>query len=449
MENSDKVFLSKNTVQIPINDGYEIIFRKDKYNPLCVKKTMLENWEQCNPKVIDKLMQKGILVVGEDKEPDLPGEINKLRANYHDNVLEIRVVVSYLCDESCSYCLASDAMNRCKEIFLIDWIDNLFGVTDYFIELHNDINIISFTFIGGEPLLSVNWGVYTQLIDSYRKKYSDKSVITRVISNGNKLKDTNVNGYSAYIDEIYLSFDIRGQIEDLTQPIQRNSYQPFLDLLKLCLDQIGKVTLDFKINEYTIVSNKSPFLEKIKVLSDEYGERLVLAASPIVTFEEYDPYNRKHVGKYDLRELSERNSLVVLKNLKEYFGEFFTFWPRMQECAVYRCKTANNHTLMVYPNGKVSICGKLYANISENVPFIADLKVGSEVDENKLINEDAILLDEECMNCEYYFICGGKCPLVSNSPCGEEKQIAKLFIELAAEYDIEKRMKKKNDRSRC
>lgn len=444
MENNAKIYLSKNIVEIPIDNEFEVVYRKDKYKPMCVKKSIIENWEKCNSKVIEKLLEKGILIVGEDVEADIPNEIRRLRANYHDNTLEIRMVASYLCDEACSYCLAGNAMKNCKDVFDIEWIDNLCDVTSYFLGLHKEINTISFTFIGGEPLLDVNWNVYKSLLDKFRERFCDNKVITRVITNGNKLKNRDFSGYLSYIDEIYLSYDIRGHINDQSQPIQRNNDRPFLELLQELLENFSTVTLDFKINEFSTISKDSIFFDRIKTISKKYGKKLVLAASPIVTLEEFDPYHRKHVGKYDLRELSERNSINALRELKEYYGEYFAFWPRMEECAVYRCKSANNHTLMVYPNGKVSICGKLYTNTSGEVPIIADLKNGGKINENMLINEDTILEDDECMNCDYYFVCGGKCPLMSDSTCDEEKIIARLFIEVAAKYEIEKRMRKTN-----
>ncbi len=444
MENNEKTKLSRNIVEIPIDDEYEVVYRKDKYNPICVKKSMIENWETCNPKIIEKFLEKGFLVTGEDSEADIRSEIKRLRTSYHDNSLEIRMVASYICDEACSYCLAGNAMKNCHDVFKSEWIDGLCDITAFFLRLHEEIDTISFTLIGGEPLLDVNWNVYKSLIDKFRERFHGKKVITRVITNGNKLKDQDFRQYLTYIDAVYLSYDIRGQINDSSQPVQRNNDHPFLELLQALLESFSAVTLDFKINEFTAVTKDNTFLDKVKTISNKYGKKLVLAASPIVTMEEYDPYHKKHVGKYDLRELSERNSIKVLRELKEYFGEYFTFWPRLEECSVYRCKTANNHTLMVYPNGKISICGKLYTNTSEKVPVIADLKNGGKINENALINEDAVLNDEECMNCDYYFVCGGKCPLMSNSPCDEEKAIAQLFVREAAKYVIEKRMKKTN-----
>ncbi len=447
MENKNrKVIIADETIRIKINDKYDVLFRKDIYQPICVKRNtlnyILSDKENCNKAVMDKLIEKGLICEegSEKKGSSIITSLKELRENYCDNILEIRFIPSYLCDENCGYCLARNAMDNCSKIFSISWIENLIDVTNQYLKLHNgDIDTISFTFIGGEPLLDINWNVCKEVLKEFREYFKEKiKITTRIITNGNRIDNGFLDKNSQYIDEIYLSFDIRGKINDETEPVQKKYSDIFMDLLDNCLKYVNTVTVDLKVNSQSNISPDNFILAELRKRSEIYGDKLVIAASVIVTISDYDPYSQKHVCKYELKNFKKDDCLGILKNLKLYFGKHFTFWPMLQHCSIYRCKTATNNTLMVYPSGKVSICGKLYTNISDKVPLVADLSQGSLINKKVLIDSDLVFQDEECMNCDYFFVCGGKCPLMADTSCVEEQEYAKMFIDMAALYAVEK-----------
>ncbi len=445
MEDNKKVMISEKTMRIKVNDEYDVLYRKDNYKPVCIKRTVLDNIilnnSECNSVVKNKLFEKGIISEdGNTEDSSIRESLQLLRENYRDNVLEIRFVPSYICDENCGYCLARKAMDKCYQVFPSEWIDKLIDVVNQYMEIHKGgIDTISFTFIGGEPLLDVNWKICKEVIEKFRTYYGKKiKVLTRVITNGNRIDKVFLENNAQYIDEVYLSYDIRGAINDETEPEQRNCLDAFLFLLDSCLEYVKTVTVDLKVDKFTGVSLDNCNLKELKLRSEKYMDRLVLAASVIVTSEEYDPFSQKHVCKYELKSFKREGCLEVLKKLKVLFGNSFSFWPMLQHCSIYRCKTATNNTLMVYPFGKVSICGKLYTNISDEVPYIVDLNMGTQIDLTKIVDVDLVFNDAECMDCDYFFVCGGKCPLMAETSCDEEIEYAKLYIELAALYAVER-----------
>ena len=440
-----KVTVSEKVIRLNINDEYDVLYRKDNYNPVCVRRAILDDIISSsvisNNVVKNKFTEKGILCEkGNKEDSSIRKSLQKMREKYRDNILEIRFVPSYICDEKCGYCLARNALEECCQSFSLSWLDKLIEVTNQYLEIHNEaIDTISFTFIGGEPLLDVNWNICKNVVERFKEYYAEKiKVTTRVITNGNRIDKNFLEKNAQYIDEIYLSFDIRGMMNDETEPKQRNRSDAFFDLLDICLYYIQNITIDLKVNRFTNVSIENLVLSELKDRSMKYGNRLNLAASVIVTREEYDPFSQKHVCKYELKNFKKEGCLEVLKGLKLFFGKRFSFWPSLRHCSVYRCKTSTNNTLMVYPSGKISICGKLYTNVTDEVPYIADLNKGSQIDLNKLIDVNLALNDMECMECDYFFVCGGKCPLMANTSCDEEKEYAKMYIELAALCAVEK-----------
>lgn len=421
-------YISNYSDLIEINENISLLYNYKIYNLLRVKTSFakkiverkgqyLEMPDHIN---INKLINAKVLLYENDNKFDYKNiyyqNIKKLKGSLP---LSIRFVASYDCNEYCEYCLIKDIRSKKTGYFSISNLSYL----DKLMEMVNVLSPVApfketnVTLIGGEPTLQKNWSINKSFLDFINANYYGNN--HTLITNGVNLTTELLAEFKDRLGkEVYLSYNISGESYKNSEPTQRTDLVVFKKLCFNILEMGLDIIIDLKISPATIKSLDSTFIKVLTKLVQYDGIKIL--CSPIVDMNEYNPLQSGKCDKFDLIVMKQKGLINIYLYLKSIFKEKM-IWPTIDEKMVYRCNTTNLSSLCFYPDGKVTTCGRLYAVSSSNVPIIADLKK-KEVYKNVMNSSIyTVMDDEECTNCKYIYICGGKCYFSRDKKCKDEK----------------------------
>lgn len=420
-------YVSKYIDYIEINNEMVLIYNYKVFDLVRAKKELAQKLIECkgawcslpNHKNIFKLLEAKLLFV-DSSETDYKdvynNNLNKIKGTLP---LSLRFIPSYNCNENCDYCLVKDVRNKYSDHFKNDFFNNL----PRLLTLINEISPVApftesnVTLIGGEPTLKKNWEISKHFLNYINENYDGNN--HTLITNGFGLNNNLLNEFKKMRGkEIYISFNLSYELYRNSEPRQRNNLYVLQKLCKDILSNELNVVIDIKFSSDRIDTKNNMVLEGLINLSK--NSNVNLHCSPIVSTNEYNPLISNKCDKFDLVMIKNRGLLENYIKLHAVFKEKLV-WPVIDEKSIYRCSVANLSSLCLYPNGKVTTCGRLYAVDPNMVPIIGDLEKGEwYVDTMKdmiyTLNDD-----EECYECRDAFLCGGKCYFARNKKCNNEK----------------------------
>lgn len=424
--------LSQNLNFVDINEKFSICYNKNAFKPILLPNTFKDDYlkgirEINNPgeNIIKMFVNNYIGFF--DEELSKKDIYDKLKSDFDkkDATLNVRFIPSYNCDKNCSYCLIQNIRSKMKESFSLDYLGNLKTLLSRYQEISNqNLKNVSVTIIGGEPTLEKNWNI-TKFFLSEINKYFDKKEHV-LVTNGYGVNDSLLEEFKKLGGKsIYLSYDLRGNIVDDSEPISKSNFEKFKELCDFIVSKGISLSLDFKCNEYSkLTLEVKTFLDYLIKKDDSIN----IVISKIISQLEYDVLENPQCQRYELVDLKEEGILPVYYEFMEAYPFNFSY-PRQFEVMIYRCSTASMKSLVVFPSGKVSLCGKLYSSNPDNIPYIYDFK-GNEFDESLAKSYcNSIFDDEECGKCDYHLICGGKCPF-KKGKCDKEKLNVELLLDI-------------------
>ena len=289
---------------------------------------------------------------------------------------------------------------------------------------NNKLNKVSVTVIGGEPTLDRNWELTKQFLSELNNYFDEYSHV--LVTNGYGVTPLllhefkNLGGNS-----VYLSYDLREGVKDKTEPESKSDFDKFKELSYLIVDNGVSLTLDFKCNKDSFINEDLKNLLNDLITKDS---SINIVVSKIINHDEFDVLKSPQCQRYELVDLESENIIPVYNNFMNLYPYNFSY-PQQFELMVYRCTTASMKSLVVFPNGKVSMCGKLYSSDPNKIPYIYDLRTNNNrLDVAKSFCQ-TILDDEECKECDYALICGGKCPF-KKGKCDKERLNVELLLKI-------------------
>lgn len=424
--------ISQNLKFLDVDEKFSICYNKNAFKPILLPNTFKEDYlkgirEINNPNENIVKMFINNYIGFFDKELSKTDIYYKLKEDFDklDATLNVRFIPSYNCDKNCSYCLIQYIRNKMKESFNLNYLDNLKNLLTKYQENSNQkLKNVSVTIIGGEPTLEKNWNITKSFLGEINKYFDRKEHV--LVTNGYGVNNVlleefkNLGGKS-----VYLSYDLRGNVIDDSAPLSKLDFKKFKELCNLIVNNSVSLTLDFKCNEFSELNlNLKEFLDDLINIDSSIN----IVVSKIVSWEEYDVLENPQCQRYELVDLKEENILPIYYDFMEAYPFNFSY-PRQFEIMVYRCSTSSMKSLVVFPNGKVSLCGKLYSSNPDNIPYIYDFK-SNEFD--GLLAKSycmSVFDDEECKECDYHLICGGKCPF-KKGKCDKEKINVELLLDI-------------------
>lgn len=333
------------------------------------------------------------------------------------------VILSQICNLSCTYCYAQEA--RSKEI--LD-INKLLIAIKQVLESSKQ-RVVSLTFIGGgEPLIV--WGMIKKAIDYSQEIKGEKEVIYSITTNLTLLNDEIICYAQKYDIRFGVSFEILKDIQDKQRPFHASKRSTF-DIIHENIKKLMENKIKFNIRSTITNLNIERMPEMARFVGENYP------ALRKVHFEQVtDPainddffYNRfihyfleaRSVGrKYDLNVYNSISNSIL--NIKERFcrGEF--------------CIT---------PTGSIVACHRLsssrdkYYDLFNVGDIFAD--TGIKINEervNKYLHFSN-LKRKKCKSCYAYWHCAGICPMERcylsakqiDSKCDFTRTLVKKILE--------------------
>lgn len=418
------MFLSKYYKKIKLKNNIYAVFNSLVMDVLYVNNDELENIEKkenLSKNTIKELMQSGIIVNDEDKDIQALNIIKNKYDIVTGNIHIMYLILSSACNLACKYCFIENcSLNNKKEINMSnDTVLSAIDKYDKYIK-KNDITDALIIFYGGEPM--VNWEAIETAV-KYRKE-NKSNIKFSMVTNGTLLDEEKIKFLAKNKIEVGISIDGPKEINDKNR-IYRNSdksvYDQIINKFPLLKAENCKFGLSITISEdfLKIQDEVLDWLEKLGVSSIFYNmyhytykdanwESYYQDASKFL-IKSYERLSKR--GIYDGRIYRKIES--VLKN----------------EFKFSDCGAIGGNQLTIKPNGDVCVCHG-YFKTDKYVVGNIDKQSIEEILEDKEFDfwkKRCTINNNECLNCEALFICGGGCALQAESLFDNREVIDKPF----------------------
>lgn len=369
----------------------------------------------------EKLLNVGIYVRYAQQDEDALNIVKERYNKVSGKVHIMYFVLTSACNLACKYCFIENCtfnnkveMNMKKETAL----NAIRKYTEYL--KREEIEDASVIFYGGEPI--VNWDVIVEVIE-YAKAINS-SIKFSMVTNATLLSEEKIKYLAENKVEVGISIDGPKSLNDQNRIYRSSS--------KSVYDEVIKKFPKLKINNckfgLSITISKDFLKQQDKVLEwlKELNVRSVF-------------YNLYHYTHYEIgwKEYYKEASNFLIKSY-EYLTNKNIYDGRLirkidsffnNEFKFSDCGAIGGNQLAVKPNGDVCIChGYLktdkyvIGNINEH--SIDDLMSSDEIDFWK---KRCTLNNDECLNCESIFICGGGCAIQAEALFRDRNHIDEPF----------------------
>ena len=411
---------------IPIGDGMHIVYAPlhgaafyvgDKAADLCLSyidgKEIIETEE--NARLLHHLR------VLENKAAVVP------KAKSINTVSNLVVILSQMCNLSCSYCFAQES--RSKEI--LDK-EKLRAAIDFILAQNNQNK--RFSFIGGgEP--TVTWDLLAWAISYIRSKdTSEKQCHIGITTNGTLFNQERIDFIQNNNVNLNLSFEILPDIQS-SQRCYANSEKKSFDVINEFIKHLMDRKMSFSFRSTITKLNVKRMAEMIEFVHSHYPSAKQVHFEPVTSVDNdkefYDEFATHFIEALKLGKLYKVNVYCSvshsLKNIKARFcGGEFCLTPTGDFVACHRISSKGDSSFDLFR----------FAKVDNNLVIIDDYK-------KKNIESFYNIKREACSKCFVKWHCAGSCSMerslytaeMSNLKCYFFKEMAtKLLIEKLGDF---------------
>lgn len=415
--------LSKFFHKVELENGIYAIFNSLVMDVLYVDKKEMNKILDFNvtDSEKEKLLNVGIYIRNERQDEDAL-DIVKDRYNKVSGKVHIMYfVLTSACNLACKYCFIENCtfnnkieINMKKETAC----NAIRKYTEYLQK--EEIEDASIIFYGGEPI--VNWNIIVDVIE-YAKMIKSP-VKFSIVTNATLLSDEKIKYLAENNVEVGISIDGPKNLNDKNRIYRSSSKSVYDEVIekfpKLEINNCKfglsiTVSQDFLRQQDEVLE----WLKKLNVKSifynlyhytcyeDDWKEYYEEASKFLIKSYEYLTKNNIYDGR-------------LIRKIDSFFNNEFKFSD---------CGAIGGNQLAVKPNGDVCIChGYLktdkYVIGNINKHSIGDLMSSNEINFWK---KRCTLNNDECLNCDSIFICGGGCAIQAEALFGSRDHIDEPF----------------------
>lgn len=349
----------------------------------------------------------------------------------------ITKVVGSSCNLNCTYCYYLDKerfYGKKQEIISIELLETY--IKDYI--QSNQVPVVTFLWHGGEPLLA-GMDFYKKAIEFQIKYNIEKKVIENTIqTNATLINDEWSNFFKKNNFLVGVSIDGPKSIHDAYR-LNKAGFSSFEKTMR-GIQFLKKYKVDF--NTLTVVNNLSEgkgreiykflksigsefmqFLPAVDYITHQDGINRQVIVSPIIDNQaQLAPWSVSAIGYGEF--LIDAFNEWVVSDVGKYFVQIFdltlaSWYGYEPTVCAYRETCGNN--IAVEHNGDVYSCDHFVfpehfiGNINDN-SLTEILSSGKQTQFG--INKRNTL-SRECLQCNYYFACGGECPKHRHLPASD------------------------------
>ena len=369
---------------------YKIDDKTLLYNTINGAIVEIENDQITNNEIINlnDNEEKELLKMGFNKEFTLEELENLYQSPQH--IMNLIIELTKNCNLRCAYCYQREWETDKKTVIsdeIIEKICNLCKIIS-----NKDINIITLSFIGGEPLLQID-----KMITIYNKikKVSDEKNIKLYV-----YIDTNGTIFSDKLKEIKNLF-INITVSCPEDHNKLRKYITYKDCYTQVIENILKIEKEIKNAKLSLrynVHNKNiNDLEKhIKSLISKGISSREMDLAYTVSHNEFI----NTLSKSDYYKWIYDDAYKILKKYKFSIRYFpvYSFYP---------CSAYSKNSFKVHCDGKISLCDSW--DIKKSKFSIDDVIKNPDMffDFYKNIKYFTPIKNKKCQNCKFLLLCGG------------------------------------------
>ncbi|MDR2651563.1 MAG: radical SAM protein [Prevotellaceae bacterium] len=319
-------------------------------------------------------------------------ELAKNINRFNRNSLALTIAPTSDCNFKCSYCFENSPepiyMNEDAENELIK-----------FIEKHNNIESLSITWYGGEPLLAFdNIQSITNKVKSLKIAYSASMITNGYLFNKDNIKELE----ELKIQSLHITLDGLENIHNRRRvhKTESDSFRRILDNIKLISEISPNTNIIIRVN--VDKENYEEYHKLYQFLKDTFGDKITNI---------YPGFVKKTYGSCSSSEdilltNKEQTNFLLEQYLRYGIIDNSHFLPHSfySEC-IARC--INGY--LVSPDGYLYKCWTDLGNLNESIGHLSGKNFNADNLAKYMVGGDPFS-DKKCRECKFLPVCGGGCP---------------------------------------
>jgi uncharacterized protein len=370
-----------------LKEGQEFDYEnKEVKNTLCQAKALVEN----------------------DKD-----EFYNLKYIYHysrfsKRNLNLTINPTLHCNFACPYCFEENK----PATYMTDEVENAIVKL---IREKKDIDFLSITWFGGEPLMA-----FDRMVSINNKiKELNLSYSADLITNGYLLNERVINELdNLQIKHIQITIDGLKETHNKRRYLKSGvgTFQTIENNIDLLLSKKSDFSLAIRVN--VDLSNKEEFIDVCKYFYGKYKQNVHISPGFVSDNEGCN----KPTCLMDKKDIAD----FVIDTYKKYKYAPISLYPNnsFSECAV-----RNPNYIVIGPEGEIYKC---WNDVGNPKMIVGDLLNKHPINNNLLLRYYTAgdpFDDDECRNCFHLPLCGGGCPYLRIKNEYENKKIETCYAK--------------------
>ena len=333
-----------------------------------------------------------------DNENTVLKQFLELRKELSDTLI-ITISITQGCNFKCVYCSQNDSKDN--PIISEEIIDSIVLYIKNCFEEHKNYKMLAVDFFGGEPLLGKDRILYFK--KEVEKILNPEQISYAIDTNGYLLDKTFVSNF----EQLYINLTLSEKSDHDSKRVLfsgEGTFEKIVNNLKNISDWFDGDKRALRLR-YNVGRDRSGFKTYIRFIKSNFPFVEYIEIAPIIDFK-YNEYkenlNYTDFSRWYIEEavdiLAENDLIIEFPN------------PNYSKCRAY-----SMHDIKVFPDGKLATCSTYKYN--DRKSDIRDIchKINSLGAYFETKKNDC--LDEECLDCDKIFLCGGKLFCKNGNPC--------------------------------
>jgi uncharacterized protein len=364
-------------------------FEKFKNSPEIITKS-------CTRKEINQLSNAKILVEN-DNDEYLKIKLQRHLKRFDKKHMTLTIAPTLHCNFTCNYCFEESRPN----IYMTDKIEK--SLID-FITRHQDVERLTITWFGGEPLLSFNKiSSITDKINSLGINYN-----STIITNGYLMSPEIISQFlNLRIDKIHVTIDGPEKVHNKRRPHINNkgSFQTIFQNLVSLKPYLSENKINLTVRVNIDHSNKQHYNDIYTKLRNEFGYSNVSIYPGIV---------KKTFGSCkSVDDILMNNQEQANFNIDQYQKHNINSADFFPVRVVGECMARQIYGYLVDARGDIYKCWTDVGNKKEAIGNILDDTLVNTTKLTQYLTGADAFDKPKCQKCFFLPVCGGGCPHIA------------------------------------
>lgn len=408
---------------VPVGDGINALYNSLLMDIVFSTDEELAHVIQCNvsdENQISKLQDAGIYVANSSVDNMALDAIRKNCISKNSEIDIMYLIVSSMCNFGCKYCFVK---SQTTEFELMDATTAEVAINKfakYLKETGKQSGEV--IFYGGEPL--INFEVIRRVVNKIKE--DDLKIKCSIVTNGSLIDKEKAAFFAEHEIDVGISLDGFKEVNDknrVYRSSEKGTYDDVLDAVRLLQECDAPFGLSITVSEELLLHQDEIILWLGTLDIKRIFYNLLHFTEKFDGWKDY----------YKSAALFLIKSYEVLSKQSIIDGRLFRKIDCLlrQEFKYADCAAIGENQITVQPNGDICICHGYFKKPQYSISNIKDIELTSfslsSDDEMDFWRYRAPIFNEQCIQCEALFLCGGGCALQAEALFGDRSHIDEPF----------------------